>query len=98
MRSQTLTTLTNLFLKIFLWVRKNFEVQPNTHIQKYQASQVKFHCKKYKLFDVTKFISVLPTFPWYNSLCQGLDVEWKVYILFQKSLSNGTKENHMLQD
>ena len=38
--------------------------------------------KKYKLFEVTKFILVLPTFDWYNSHYQKLDVEWKVYILF----------------
>ena len=40
--------------------------------------------QKIQVFDVTKFILVLPTFRLIQSShCQGLDVEWKVYILFQ---------------
>ena len=51
--------------------------------------------EKYKLFDVTSLFQFFQRFDWYNSHCQGLDVEWKVYFLFQKLLSNGTKENHV---
>ena len=37
--------------------------------------------KKYKLLDITKFILVFPTFR-LTQYYQGLDAEWKVYILF----------------
>ena len=37
--------------------------------------------KNYKLFDVTKFIFVLPTFDWRSSHFQELDFDWKVYNL-----------------
>ena len=39
---------------------------------------------------------VYQRFDWYNSHCQGLDVEWKVYILFQSYCSLDSLKEHLL--
>ena len=64
----------NLFF-YFLFPLINDELTESITVNQYLCHNLGY--KKYKLFNVAKFIFALPSFDWCNSHCTELDVEWK---------------------
>ena len=69
--------------KIYLYAKDPYEAKYQFLIHKRESTGVKHFNDSKAYIECSDHIKDIPTFWLISSHCQGLDVEWKVYILVQ---------------